>query len=105
MSETQGAWLELRFPAVNYDAACARSREVAAKSGLDHMVPQEELGQVLLRWIYAHMIEETARHAGHAGILREHTNGLTGVLGWPLTHRAGLTSPTYPLADDLEGKG
>jgi hypothetical protein len=26
---------------------------------------------VSLRWIYVHMIEETARHAGHADILRE----------------------------------
>jgi len=27
---------------------------------------------VSLRWIYVHMIEETARHVGHADILREH---------------------------------
>jgi uncharacterized damage-inducible protein DinB len=64
-----------------YDAACARSREIAAKYELDHVVPQEELGQVSLRWIYAHMIEETARHVGHADILRELTDGSTGVLG------------------------
>jgi uncharacterized damage-inducible protein DinB len=64
-----------------YDAACARSRELAAKFELDHVVPQEEIGQVSLRWIYAHMIEETARHAGHADILRELTDGSTGVLG------------------------
>jgi len=64
-----------------YDAACARSREIAATFELDHVVPQEELGRVSLRWIYAHMIEETARHAGHADILRELTDGATGVLG------------------------
>ncbi|MFD9501137.1 DinB family protein [Streptomyces sp. NPDC060035] len=64
-----------------YDAACARSRELAATFELDHVVPQEELGQVSLRWIYVHMIEETARHAGHADILRELTDGSTGVLG------------------------
>ena len=64
-----------------YDTACARSRELAAKFELDHVVPQEEIGQVTLRWIYAHMIEETARHAGHADILRELTDGSTGVLG------------------------
>jgi uncharacterized damage-inducible protein DinB len=64
-----------------YDAACARSRKIAAKFEFDHVVPQEELGQVSLRWIYAHMIEETARHAGHADILRELTDGSTGVLG------------------------
>ena len=64
-----------------YDAACARSREIAAKFELDHLVPQSQLGQVSLRWIYAHMIEETARHAGHADILRELTDGATGLLG------------------------
>jgi hypothetical protein len=36
------------------------------------------MGQVSLRWIYVHMIEETARHAGHADILREQTDGATG---------------------------
>lgn len=30
------------------------------------------------RWTLAHMIEETARHAGHADILRELTDGATG---------------------------
>ena len=37
------------------------------------------LGQVSLRWIYVHMVGETARHAGHADILRELTDGSTGV--------------------------
>ena len=31
-----------------------------------------------LRWIIVHMIEETARHNGHADILRELTDGVTG---------------------------
>lgn len=31
-----------------------------------------------LRWILAHMVEETARHAGHADILRELIDGNTG---------------------------
>ncbi len=31
-----------------------------------------------LRWIYLHMIEEYARHNGHADILREQTDGATG---------------------------
>ena len=33
---------------------------------------------VSLRWIYIHMIEETARHCGHADILREQIDGTTG---------------------------
>jgi uncharacterized protein DUF664 len=35
---------------------------------------------VSLRWIYVHMIEETARHAGHADILREQTDGSAGFM-------------------------
>ena len=31
-----------------------------------------------LRWIYVHMIEEYARHNGHADLLRERIDGLTG---------------------------
>jgi uncharacterized damage-inducible protein DinB len=31
-----------------------------------------------LRWVYAHMIEEYARHNGHADLLREAIDGMTG---------------------------
>jgi hypothetical protein len=43
------------------------------------------------RWILLHVIEELARHAGHADILREHIDGATmyelmaGADGWPET--------------------
>jgi hypothetical protein len=33
---------------------------------------------VSLRWVLIHMIEETARHAGHMDILRELIDGATG---------------------------
>jgi Protein of unknown function (DUF664) len=33
---------------------------------------------VSLRWALIHMLEDTARHAGHADILRELTDGTTG---------------------------
>jgi len=33
---------------------------------------------VSLRWVIAHLLEETARHAGHADILRELVDGDTG---------------------------
>ena len=36
-------------------------------------------GQVTLRWIYAHMIAEYARHNGHADLIRERIDGRTGV--------------------------
>jgi len=31
-----------------------------------------------LRWVYIHMIEEYARHNGHADLLRERLDGATG---------------------------
>jgi hypothetical protein len=34
---------------------------------------------ISLRWIYVHMIEEYARHNGHADFLRERIDGVTGV--------------------------
>jgi hypothetical protein len=34
--------------------------------------------EVTLRWVLIHMIEETARHAGHLDILRELIDGSTG---------------------------
>jgi uncharacterized damage-inducible protein DinB len=63
-----------------YQAECDRSREiVAAASDLGEAVThprwQEKLSR---RWILAHMIEETARHAGHADILREQLDGAVG---------------------------
>lgn len=63
-----------------YEEACADSRRIAAGFPLDHEVPHREIGPVSLRWIYVHMIEETARHAGHADILRELTDGSTGAV-------------------------
>ncbi|SIN12256.1 DinB family protein [Micromonospora cremea] len=63
-----------------YERACARSRTVAARFDLDHVVPHPQLGEVSLRWILVHMIEETARHAGHADILRELTDGESGAV-------------------------
>jgi hypothetical protein len=64
-----------------YEAECARSRATAARYALDDTGTHPSLGPVSLRWIYVHMIEETGRHAGHADILRELTDGATGALG------------------------
>jgi uncharacterized damage-inducible protein DinB len=65
----------------DYEAACEESRRIAASMELDDAVPSPRLGRVSLRWIIVHMIEETARHAGHADILRERIDGATGVDG------------------------
>jgi uncharacterized damage-inducible protein DinB len=61
-----------------YQAECAGSRQVAAGRALDDTGQHRRMGKVSLRWIYVHMIEETARHAGHADILREQIDGSTG---------------------------
>jgi hypothetical protein len=55
----------------DYRAACATSREVAATLSLDDVVPHHSMGEVSVRWVFVHLIEETARHAGHLDILRE----------------------------------
>jgi len=64
-----------------YQRTCDQSRQTAAGFALDDAVPHRRLGEVSLRWIFVHMIEETARHVGHADILREQTDGATGVDG------------------------
>jgi uncharacterized damage-inducible protein DinB len=62
-----------------YGTACDRSRQVLANVSLDDMVqsPQRR-ADYNVRWVVVHMIEETARHAGHADILREQLDGTTG---------------------------
>jgi uncharacterized damage-inducible protein DinB len=65
-----------------YRAECARSREITSAAALDEVsqVGVRSYGgrPVNLRWILTHMIEETARHAGHADLLRECIDGMTG---------------------------
>jgi Protein of unknown function (DUF664) len=45
---------------------------------LDHQFRHPQWGLLSLRWVYGHMIAEYARHLGHAGLLRECTDGATG---------------------------
>ncbi|WP_324276257.1 DinB family protein [Blastococcus brunescens] len=65
-----------------YTEACARSRAVvAATASLDvlSVATSSRTGNRWdLRWVLLHMIEETARHAGHADLLREAVDGTTG---------------------------
>jgi hypothetical protein len=57
-------------------ASRARAARVA---DLDAALPGTRRGQqVNLRWVYVHMIEEYARHLGHADLLREAIDGATG---------------------------
>jgi hypothetical protein len=65
-----------------YGAQVARSRTVAAATtSLDSPSSREHdiWGLVSLRWILVHMIEETARHAGHLDLMREAIDGQTGL--------------------------
>jgi hypothetical protein len=56
---------------------CEASRHSAARFGLDDTGIRE--GQPCsLRWIYSHMIEEYARHNGHADLIRELVDGSVG---------------------------
>lgn len=64
-----------------YRAAIEQANDVVSKADIDDFAaqPDSRRGGVLsLRWILVHMIEETARHAGHADILREQIDGAVG---------------------------
>ncbi|UZN03623.1 DinB family protein [Cellulomonas sp. S1-8] len=68
-----------------WDAAVARSQRTVAvalaSGGLDQESRRRHRGTgepVSLRWILVHMIEEYARHNGHADLLREAVDGATG---------------------------
>jgi hypothetical protein len=64
----------------DYQAACAESREVAARYELDNQMtrPEDSGNRPSLRWILVHMHDETARHNGHLDIYRELLDGTTG---------------------------
>ncbi|GGV51668.1 hypothetical protein GCM10010277_47630 [Streptomyces longisporoflavus] len=63
----------------------AVSKELCAGRSLDDVgrLSEPEAGvagsaEVSLRWILVHLIEEYARHNGHADLLREGIDGVTG---------------------------
>jgi len=60
-----------------WQTECDASRRTAAAQELDDTGLRR--GQpVSLRWIYVHMIEEYARHNGHADMIRELVDGSVG---------------------------
>jgi uncharacterized damage-inducible protein DinB len=81
--------------------ACARETEeaVAGVADLAQPVPvprdapwfPQDVEAWSVRWVLLHLIEEVARHAGHADIIREHIDGATtyelmaAAEGWPET--------------------
>ncbi len=62
------------------------ARRVAAGRSLEetflrapHVLIDRPPAELSLRWVYINMIEEYARHNGHADLLRERIDGATGV--------------------------
>ena len=83
-----------------YDEVAARTEEaIAGIADLNQEVPvpkdvpwfPPDVEAWSVRWVLLHLIEETARHAGHADIIRESLDGATAmpllaaVEGWPAT--------------------
>jgi uncharacterized damage-inducible protein DinB len=62
-----------------YEAACRGSRQIIAGSSLDAPVERpERRHDYNVRWVLVNMLVETARHCGHADIMRESLDGTTG---------------------------
>ena len=61
-----------------YGRARAAADEVIEAFDLDATGTSWSGASVSLRWVLIHMIEETARHAGHMDIIRELLDGHTG---------------------------
>jgi len=65
-----------------YEQEVELARAASAEKRLDDVVPSrghhpERTRDI--RWIYLHMIEEYARHNGHADLIRERIDGVTGM--------------------------
>jgi hypothetical protein len=81
-----------------FDDVCRRVLDAVRTVDLGSPVPvppapwyPQDLDAWSVRWVWFHLIEELARHAGHADIVREAVDGATmyeliaGVEGWPAT--------------------
>ncbi len=63
-----------------YQVSVERARDAVAELDLDATCPCPDCAAEArpLRWVYAHMIEEYARHNGHADLIREAIDGGVG---------------------------
>ena len=59
-------------------AAIDESNAVVTSKALDDTFEHPRAGTTSVRWVLVHMIEEYARHNGHADLLREAIDGTTG---------------------------
>ncbi len=71
----------------SYRNAVERSRRAVARRSLEEVIDlphwvgddrPKEIRPTSLRWVYQHMIEEYARHNGHADLIRERIDGMVG---------------------------
>lgn len=84
MFDQQAEDADFRVPGVplaqlvaDYERQCAASNEIIAAHSLDEAGKSTlvESGAASLRWMLLHMLEETARHAGHLDAIREILDG------------------------------
>ncbi|MGH8776099.1 MAG: DUF664 domain-containing protein [Jiangellaceae bacterium] len=73
-SAAQQAEDDLACLAAEWDAA----RRAVADMSLDDIFVSDRWGEMSLRWAYLHMIGEYAQHNGHADLIRERIDGVTG---------------------------
>ena len=57
---------------------CELASEAVADMSLEDTFRHPRGAEISLRWVYVHMIEEYARHNGHADLIRERIDGATG---------------------------
>ena len=62
-----------------YREQIEQSRAVTASMDLDSPCARTDIIECNVRYVLFHMIEETARHAGHADIIRESLDGSRGI--------------------------
>jgi uncharacterized damage-inducible protein DinB len=61
-----------------YHAEVELARKTAATLPLEHTFATARRPEISMRWVFLHMIEEYARHNGHADLLRQRIDGATG---------------------------
>ncbi|MEE6260916.1 DinB family protein [Plantactinospora sonchi] len=80
LDDVAGADAEADFAV--FEAEVEACRRTASGRDLDEtFLRQRRDGssdEMSLRWVYVHMIEEYARHNGHADLIRERIDGVTG---------------------------
>jgi hypothetical protein len=62
-----------------YEEAAETSRQIVAAMDLDQSCARTDVIDCNLRFVLLHLIEETARHAGHADLMRETLDGSRGM--------------------------